>query len=213
MGDCFYQIVRIIGTPPSWLSARAVLLHQDRMPNTGPLILAPNHGSAYDVPCLMRSTPRVLDFLSVVEMERKRIVGPFYRRMNCVFIDRQRRDLAAARELRQRLRRRRAVVIFPEGNIRTAEHSVIHGSAFKPGAIKLAQQTGVPIQPCVLLNTQEYRKPRKWLPLRGWAYGINYGEPFTVPHGRTQLDAAVARMREAYVELHAELAAALKVGR
>ena len=211
MGDWFYQFVRISGTPPLWLSARAVLLHQDRLPRDGPLILAANHTSPYDIPCLMRSTPRRLDFLSVVEMERKRFVGPFYRKMNCIFIDRQRRDLSAVRALRDRLGRNRAVAIFPESTIRTPEKSVIYGGSFKPGIVKLAQQTGAALQPCVVLNTEQYSKPAKWLPLRSWSYGINYGEPFTVSDGRLEFEAGLARLRASYLQLNEELSAALRV--
>jgi 1-acyl-sn-glycerol-3-phosphate acyltransferase len=207
MGDLFYRTVCAIGTPPVWLSSRPVVLHLDRVPRAGPLLLAPNHSSPYDVPCLMRSTPRLLDFLSVVEMRRKPIVGPLYRAMNCVFVDRQRRDLPAARALRARLDSGRAVVMFPEGNIRKPDQSVTRGGLFKTGVIKLAQQSGVPIQPCVLTNTTRYSQPLNWLPFQRWCYGINYGELIHVGPGAAEFNAAVDRLRAAYIHLHDELIA------
>ena len=146
MGDRFYRCVVATGLPLWKACARPVLLHRERVPVSGALILAPTHGSPYDVPCLIGATPRVIDFLSIVEMQRKRLVGPFYRAMNCVFVDRNKHDVGAARLLKDRLTQGRAIAIFPEGNIRAPEQSIVRGGPFKPGVIKLAQQTGVPIQ-------------------------------------------------------------------
>ena len=70
MGDWFYRFVVRTGRFPFWVSSRPVVLHAKRAPRNGPFILAANHTSPYDVPLLMRHTPRRLDFVSITEVFR-----------------------------------------------------------------------------------------------------------------------------------------------
>ena len=201
MADWFYRLACLLGRPPLWLASRPIELHVDRVPLTGPLILAPNHTSPFDVPCLMRSCPRPIDFLSIVEMQRKPLIGPLYTAMNCVFVDRDRRDIKAARALRERLRVGRLLSIFPEGAIRKPEQSITRGGPFKPGIVRLAMQSGVPILPCVMINTAGHAKPLNWFPFQRWAYGINFGEPMMMSDEAT----GIVQLRGAYQSLHQEL--------
>ena len=211
MGDAFYNLVWAVCAGPVWAGSRRVLLHRDRVPRRGGFILAPNHLSPYDVPCLMLSTPRHLDFLSIVEMKRKPWVGPFFRGMNCVFVDRDRRDNPAAHAMEGRLRRGRVIAMFPEGRIRYEEDSVIHGGSFRPGVARLAQLAEVPILPCVVRGSVGYSKPAGWIPLKLWKHGINYGELIEVPKdgGEQAAQSALERLAGAYIELNAELETAM----
>jgi 1-acyl-sn-glycerol-3-phosphate acyltransferase len=212
MGDLYYKIVWTICAPPLWAGSRRVLLHRDRVPRKGPFILAPNHLSPYDVACLMLSTPRHLDFLSIIEMQRKPWVGAFFRNMNCVFVDRARRDNPSVHAMERRLRRGRVIAMFPEGYIRNEEDSVIHGGRFRPGVVRLAQLAGVPILPCVVLDAAKYSRPRNWIPLKLWKHGINYGELIHVlpESGEEAAAEALMQLKSAYLSLYAELRAAMK---
>jgi 1-acyl-sn-glycerol-3-phosphate acyltransferase len=212
MGDAFYNMVWAVCAGPVWAGSRRVLLHRDRVPRRGAFILAPNHLSPYDVPCLMLSTPRHLDFLSIVEMQRKPWVGPFFRGMNCVFVDRDRRDNPAAHAMEGRLRRGRVIAMFPEGRIRREEDSVIHGGSFRPGVVRLAQLAEAPILPCVVRGSVGYAKPAGWVPLKLWKHGINYGELIEVPKAGDDeaQQLALERLMRVYVELNAELESAMR---
>jgi 1-acyl-sn-glycerol-3-phosphate acyltransferase len=97
------------------VSASPVVLNHGRIPPRGPVLLAPNHLSHYDVPALMAETRRNIDFVSSVEFRRTPIVGPLFRAMNCMFLDRGRADPATAKAIVDRLRRGRLVAMFPEG--------------------------------------------------------------------------------------------------
>jgi len=211
MGDLYYKAVWMICAPPLWAGSRRVLLHRDRVPRKGPFILAPNHLSPYDVACLMLSTPRHLDFLSIIEMQRKPWVGPFFRNMNCVFVDRERRDNPSVHAMERRLRSGRVIAMFPEGYIRREEDSVIHGGKFRPGVVRLAQLAGAPILPCVILGAANYSRPRSWIPLKLWKHGINYGELIHAPPdgGEDATAKALEQLKSAYQSLHAELRAAM----
>jgi len=204
MSDFSYRLIRAIGYPIFWITARPIVLHADRAARTGAYILASNHLSPYDVPGLMAVTPRNLDFLSIVEMLKNPIVAKFFRMMNCTFVDRGRADPSAAQGLSSRLRRGRVVAMFPEAGIRTEETSVINGGTFKPGCIRLAQLTGAPIIPCVIVGTSIYRKFSSWYPFRAVRFGVIYGNAIQVaPEG----DPAVAteQLRVAYLDLYREL--------
>jgi 1-acyl-sn-glycerol-3-phosphate acyltransferase len=207
MGDVFYNMIRMAFGPPFWFASEPVVLHRHRIPRRGGCIVASNHLSPYDIALLILSTPRHVDFLSIVEMERKKFVGPFYAKMNVVFIDRSLADSGAALALAKRLRRGRVVGIFPEGQIRTEAKSVISGGSFKPGTVRLAQLARVPIIPTVVLDAAGFSKPLKWLPLRTWQHGIIYGEPIHVPHegGADAVRQGVAQLKSAYVALYKEL--------
>ena len=202
MSDFIYEIVCAIGRPVMWMTSRPTILHADRMPRRGPMILASSHLSPFDVPVLMATTPRHLDFLSIVEMQRTFFVGTLFRHMNTTFLDRTRRDVSAMRSLANKLRDGRAVAMFPEGGIRSESRSVIHGAPFKPGVMKLAALSGAPIVPCVVLGTGAYRKVESWLPLASVKCGVNFGRSIGADDENVE-----GRLASAFVELAAELRA------
>jgi 1-acyl-sn-glycerol-3-phosphate acyltransferase len=212
MSDFSYSLVRGFGLHIWWVTSRRTILHLDRVPRRGPFILASSHLSPFDVFALIGATPRHIDFLSITEFVNRPFVGPFYRAMNCTFVDRRRTDVAATHQLATKLRRGRSIAMFPEGHIRTEENSVIWGAPFKPGVIRLAEIAGVPIIPAVVLGTRAYFKVTSWLPTFSVRFGINYGPPITVD---TQSEpeaaraTATAQLRDAFLSLNHELRAAM----
>jgi 1-acyl-sn-glycerol-3-phosphate acyltransferase len=135
-------------------------------------------------------------------------VGFFYGSMNAFPLDRSRPDSPTVRVILDRLKRGRAVAMFPEGRLRTMETSVLTGGDFKPGVARIAQLAGAPVIPCAIVGTGAYTKVKSWLPVRGVRYGVNVGEPMRV---RTDLEKHEAqqeflrRLRQAYLDLYAEL--------
>jgi 1-acyl-sn-glycerol-3-phosphate acyltransferase len=214
MSDSFYIFIRTIFTPPFWISSRPLILHHERAPKKGPCILAANHHSPYDVALMIRHTPAKLDFVSIVEVFRNPFVAWFYGSMNTFPIDRFKPDGVAVRTMIRRLRDGRVLAMFPEAAIRAPEKSVTHGGPIRPGVGKLAQLAGVPVIPCVVINSAAYTKPSAWLPLKAVRYGIIYGEPIAI---RTDVekDAAAQMLEREFmtkmVELHRELAEAMGI--
>lgn len=205
MGDVAYRLIRAAGYPIYWITSRPVLLHAERTARAGGYILAPNHLSPYDVPALMGISHRPLDFLSIVEMKNKPAVHHFFKMMNCEFIDRSRRDVAATTALAHRLKRGRAVAMFPEASIRTESTSALFGGPFKPGVVRLAQLTGAPILPCAILGTAVYSRFSSWYPTRSVRFGVNVGEPILVPRGANAVKDATELLVAAYRALGTEL--------
>lgn len=213
MSDLYYNVVHAIGSAIFWGSSRPVVLHRERADVAGPFILAATHLSPFDVPLLIRHTPRKLDFVSIVEVFRHPFVAWFYGSMNAFPLDRSKPDGPTVRIILDRLERGRAVAMFPEGGIRTMETSVLSGGRMRPGAARLAQMAGVPLVPAVVVNSGIYHRISSWLPLRRVRYGVIYGQPLAI---RAQLEKVEAtrvleeELKAAFIHLHGELVEAMK---
>ena len=212
MIDLPYKIVYGLGWSICWITSRPIVLHAERARREGAYILASSHLTPYDVPALMKNSPRDLDFISTIELLKTPIVGRIFTAMHCVFVDRSRADATAALAVTNKLRAGRVVAMFPEGNIREEEKSVINGGNFKPGVIRLAQLGSAPIIPAVVLGTKAYYTFKAWLPLRAIRYGVIYGNPIVVdPDGEAEAAKAkaTAELRQAFIDLAGELKAAI----
>jgi 1-acyl-sn-glycerol-3-phosphate acyltransferase len=214
MSDLAYNLVWTVGVHAFWVSSRPTILHRERLKTPGAYILAPNHLSVFDVACLIAISPRKLDWVSITEVFRKPLVGLFYGSMNAFPLDRSKPDSPTVRIILDRLKRDRVVAMFPEGKLRTMDNSVLTGAPFKPGVARIAQMADVPVIPCAIIGTGAYTKVRSWLPIKSVRYGVNVGEPIRV---RTDLDkqaavdALVADLRQAYLDLYAELRTAMGI--
>ena len=208
-----YDWVVRICRPAFALSSSPVVLHRERAALDGAYLLAPTHLSAYDVPCLMKESPRRLDFVSITELFEKPLVAALFGAVNVFALDRSRPDSPTVRTILERLRRGRAVVMFPEGHIRSAADSVLNGGDIKPGVARIAHLAGVPVVPCVLLDTGLYARASSWLPVRGTRFGVAFGSPLRAstdgPEAEAR-EALVAAVKRSYRELHAELVQAMR---
>jgi 1-acyl-sn-glycerol-3-phosphate acyltransferase len=212
VSDWFYNFVWGVGIHAFWVSSRPVVLHRDRLKRPGAYILAPTHLSVFDVSCLIALSPRKLDWVSIVEVFRKPLVGWFYGSMNAFPLDRSRPDSPTVRIILDRLARGRVVAMFPEGTLRTPETSVLSGGPFKPGVARIAQLADVPVIPCVIVGTDSYLRVKSWLPLKRVRYGVIFGEPLLVRKDLEKHDATklfLDQLRQAYLDLHEELKAAM----
>lgn len=188
--DLFYRFVVLVGRRVFWLASRPVVLHAERGGAPGGFLLAANHLSPYDVACLMNTTRRRIDFVSIVELFRKPLVGWFFRSLNAMPLDRRRVDGVTLRSVIERLRAGRVVGIFPEGGLRTEATSVLNGGKSRVGIGRMAQVAEVPIVPCVIVDSSNFAGRGAWLPLRRTRYAVAYGEPI---ERRADLDDGPAR--------------------
>ena len=201
----FYWTVVTICRPPFIVSSRPTVLHVDRLPRDGAYILASSHLSPYDVPALMRSSPRPIDFVSTKEVFQNRFVAWLYGNMGTFPIDRSRSDPKTVRIITDKLARGRCVGVFPEGHIRTVGDSVVNGGRFRPTLVRLAKLANVPIIPAVVAGADQYNRILSWAPLMRTKYGVIYGEPFRVDDE----EQGERRLAQDFQKLYGELRAAM----
>jgi 1-acyl-sn-glycerol-3-phosphate acyltransferase len=208
MSDLSYKIARAMCYPMFWVSSSPVFVHTERANLPGAFILAPNHISPLDTPCVMAATGRPLDWMSIVEMQRKPLVGWFFRLFNTFFVDRGIADVRAVRTIVNRLKQGRVIAMFPEAFIRDKTNSVLTGGSIRPGVARLAHMANVPIVPCVVIGTKTYTTISSWLPLKRTRYAVIFGLPIRprqdLPESESR-SRLLDELKQSYVSLYQEL--------
>jgi 1-acyl-sn-glycerol-3-phosphate acyltransferase len=203
MSDAFYKVIRFLGRPAFWNNSVPTVLGATNMRRDGAFIVAATHSSPYDIPLLMRHVPRPLDFVSITEVFKDPFVAWLYGSMNAFPLERSRPDAPTVRIILDRLKRARVVAMFPEGGFRKGTDSVVYTHKINPGVGRIAQLSGAPVVPCVIVNSGVYSKFHSWLPMNGTRYGIAFGDP--IFPARNEPGVIESKLVDALVSLHAEL--------
>jgi 1-acyl-sn-glycerol-3-phosphate acyltransferase len=128
--------------------------------------------------------------------------------MNALSLERKQHDPVTVRRIISRLEKERAVVLFPEGQVRRPEDSMLKTGEFGGGIIRIARLARAPIIPCVLLGTGVFARASAWWPPGRARYGLAFGEPIRPAAGqdhRRDDQRALKQLRQAYAELYREL--------
>lgn len=122
---------------------------RERLPVTGPFVLAPVHRSYVDFLIAGASVPRVMRFMAKDSLWKVAWFGRFLEQMGSFPVDRERPDRAALRSCEESLAHGDPVVMFPEGRRREGDHVVetLDGPAW------VACRNRVPVVPVGLGNT------------------------------------------------------------
>lgn len=176
----FERFMRVLCRPIYAVSHRVTVLGVEHAHREGGYLIAANHTSPFDVPGLMWTTPRLIDFVSVVEVMGVPGVGAFYRMFNTITLDRGKVDPAAVRTVVSRLKSGLVVCMFPEGKITPEAESVLHGGPFRSGLGRIARLADVPVLPTVILDSGNSAGVVAWLPLRRTRFHVAYGEPLFI---------------------------------
>ncbi|MEO0514042.1 MAG: lysophospholipid acyltransferase family protein [Planctomycetota bacterium] len=188
------------------MTSRCVFMGRENLPAKGqPYILAIAHLSHYDPVVAGALLRRRLDFMARAEFYETPASRWFVEHAGCVRIDRYGHALPGVREALRRLEQRRPIGIFPEGEIMSGADSVLSGGPVKGGAGLMSRKASVPIIPCVVLGSDQFRRVLPWLPLRTGRLWIGLGEPIDPPTdarpGRASRAAASAELGEALREV------------
>jgi 1-acyl-sn-glycerol-3-phosphate acyltransferase len=125
---------------------RIEVVGADRLPATGPAVVAPNHESFLDAIILGAAISRELRFVAKAELWQSRLLAWMLDRLGAIPIERGRSDYLAAARVLQALEAGQAVVIFPQGAVRGDR-------TWKQGAAHAALVTGAPLVPVRLVGT------------------------------------------------------------
>jgi 1-acyl-sn-glycerol-3-phosphate acyltransferase len=175
-----------------------------RIPRRGGCILVANHESPIDPFVLGLATRRVVRYVAKAELFRYPLLRPLLRAFGTIPINRGDGDRDALSRARALIARGAVVGIFPQGTCLPYRHR-----PFQRGAARLALETGVPVVPVALVNTERVLPPRR-LKIRFPRVRIVIGEPIRVGPARPtreaivrlteQLEQAVDELRRPYGE-------------
>jgi 1-acyl-sn-glycerol-3-phosphate acyltransferase len=153
----FWPLAGLV-VPPLHRVARIRVQHPEKLPATGPYILAPNHMSNID-PVVVGATVwrlgRAPRFLAKASLFRVPVVGMLLRSIGQIPVERGGRmqrgaiPLDAAKRL---IEEGRGVIVYPEGSLtRDPDLWPMRG---KSGAARLALQLGIPVVPVAHWGSQ-----------------------------------------------------------
>jgi 1-acyl-sn-glycerol-3-phosphate acyltransferase len=210
MSEIFYRTVRAVGSEIFRFASAPKILHAERARLDGAYLLAANHTCPYDAPLLIAATPRVIYWLSIVELFQNPLSRWFMSAFGALPLDRSKTDTVTVRKMSRLLRAGKVVGIFPEGGLRHDEGSVLQSGTIDDGVCKLAQLTGVPVLPCVVLGGEQFRRWTSWLPGARTRWAVAFGEPIPprrVPDLASARAAMVEEITRALRALRSEVAA------
>lgn len=144
----------------------------DRMPDTGPVVVAVNHRDYFDGPLVFGYLPRPVNFLVKIEAFTPR-ASPYLRSTGQIPVIRDRMDISAVRFSLEVLRHGGVIGLFPEGArgdglVRTA----------RPGVGYFALRTGAKVVPVACHGTETLKHRRLRRPLAR----LTVGEPIDLGH-------------------------------
>jgi putative phosphoserine phosphatase/1-acylglycerol-3-phosphate O-acyltransferase len=153
-----YHLLRPLVRPEAFPYARFDIEGLEHVPASGPVLLASNHRSYFDVAPLAIVAARIgrpVRFLGKRELFDAPILGWLARSVGGIPVDRGSGSDQALREAEAALRAGEVVVVLPEGTIPRGEaffDAALHG---RTGTARLAAATGAPVLPIGLWGTEQ----------------------------------------------------------
>ena len=173
----------------------------------GGYVLACSHVSHLDPFCLSAMLPRKIGWMARIEFYRHPIIARLLRIVHAFPVRRQGVPVSAIRAALARLARGEVVGVFPEGEIKTGAESVLRRGPIKRGVCLLAQRSGRPVLPCLILGTEKLNALDPWLPILRGRLWIACGELIEPGAGLSRRAARAemaARLETAFRQLYAE---------
>lgn len=175
------------------------VLHPDRLPTDGPVVLVSNHTGFLDGPVVFCLAPRTVHFL-VKRSYFKSVWGRILTGVGQIPIEQRTGDREALAIAKSLLADGHVVGIFPEGTRGAGTVESAH-----QGAAWLALQTGATIVPAATLGTRGTGSGRESWPKPRSPIAISFGEAFDLPDfkgvpGRQKLTLATEEIRTRLVE-------------
>ncbi len=153
-----YHLVRLFFRPEAFPYARFALSGLEHVPAHGPVVLASNHRSYFDVAALGLVAARLgrpVRFLAKQEVFDAPVVGQLARALGGIAVDRGTSSGDPMRRATAALRAGEVVIVLPQGTIPRGDaffDPVLRGHT---GAARLAAATGAPVVPVGIWGTEQ----------------------------------------------------------
>ncbi|HEX6952571.1 MAG TPA: lysophospholipid acyltransferase family protein [Gaiellaceae bacterium] len=165
--DAIWLVGRPILGGSAALATRLHSYGDDRIPRSGGVVMAFNHFSWIDIPCVGWVCKRNLYYLAKVEAHRVLGLGELIRSFGTLSVRRGESDREAVRLMREVVRNGDALGVYVEG---TRQRSGVPGHV-QPGAAMVALQEDVPVI-CAAIHGSQRWKVGNFAPV-----SIAWGEP------------------------------------
>ncbi len=153
-----YHLLRMVVRPELFPYARFDIAGVERIPRRGPVLIAANHRSYFDVAALALVAARLgrpVRFLAKKELFDAPVIGQLARVLGGISVDRAGQTDQALAEAVRALEAGEVLVILPQGTIprgREFFEPVLQG---RTGVARLAARTGAPVVPIGLWGTEQ----------------------------------------------------------
>jgi 1-acyl-sn-glycerol-3-phosphate acyltransferase len=172
--DWVYDVCRIILTPPTLLIYRTRAIGSENVPQSGPVILAPNHFSQWDHFFAAVFLRRKVRFMAKSQLFKPPFLTFILSHGGAFPIRRGHRDEEAFKTAHAILGHDECMLIYAEGG---RSRSGGLGEP-RPGIGRLALESGVPVVPMAIHGSAGVRG---WKKLRFPKVTVQFGEPLTFP--------------------------------
>lgn len=168
MPDWGISAVRFCGLQLSRLFFRIKYINKENIPQDRPggLMICANHQSFFDPFWICFPVHRPLRYMAWDKATEWFLIGSFIRALGAFPVNLERGNKDALKRSLGWLRAGGTLVIFPEGERGFADAKLLD---FKPGAVRIALQAGVPILPVTIRGGN-----------RVWAQGMSFPRPAKV---------------------------------
>jgi putative phosphoserine phosphatase/1-acylglycerol-3-phosphate O-acyltransferase len=153
-----YHLLRVVVRPEAFPYARFDIAGTDRIPSSGPVLVAANHRSYFDVAALAlvaAQAGRPVRFLAKRELFDAPVIGQMARALGGIPVDRGSGSDKPLREAIKALQAGEIVVILPQGTIPRGRAFFETELKGRTGVARLAQSTGAPVVPVGIWNTEQ----------------------------------------------------------
>lgn len=177
----------------------------ERIPMTGPVVLASNHASFLDPPLIGAAVPREASFLARESLFRFPLLGGLIRSINALPVDRDGRSPRGLKTILGRLKQQAPVVLFPEGT-RTTDGRLLPA---RSGVGLAVIKSGAPVVPIRIFGSFEAYSRKMWLP-RPYRISVVFGDPIDFSQLRREAESGQKeRVKEIYSEVSDQIMAAI----
>jgi 1-acyl-sn-glycerol-3-phosphate acyltransferase len=173
------------------------VFNAERVPLTGPVILASNHASYLDPPLVGAGVRRQISFLARDNIFHVPILAGILRSWEVVPVDRDGGTGRGLKEILSRLEQGGAIILFPEGT--RSRHGELNPARSGIGLTVIKSRA--PVVPARVFGTHEAFGPHKRLP-RPRRLTVKYGQPMWFEEQRAEAAAcSKQRVKEIYQQV------------
>lgn len=174
----------------------------------GGFILACNHPSHLDPIIVSILVRRKIHWMARIEFYRSRWSSALLHLFSAFPVDREGFVLSPMRRAISLAKSGRVVGICPEGEVRRDRNSVLRSGVVKRGMGLIAQRSGRPVVPCVVLGTEALLKFGVYRMSKPCCLWVACGDPIYAPRSATRREGRrllAEQVESAMRRLHAEL--------